>query len=193
MGLGRALKIMFTNQVKCDNCGGVIVDGTHEKNPRYFQDGMGNLKTDKMGNYIKLSSYGGDGVGVLNTLVYSAKKRVLCEYCKAAEKDKKEIAEAAEKDKKEMDNIMSQFNAGMSKVSAELAQQTALEQENLRLQNELLKQQLKNETMSRANSITSNENKTVPDVKRTANFCSGCGSALKQNARFCAKCGKRIG
>jgi len=156
MGLGRGLKIFFTNQVKCDNCGRVIVDGTYEKNPKFSFDTFGNAH--------KRPSYGGDGVGVLNTLIYSSKKRVLCDMCKALEKHGKQI------------------DAAIAQENAANAEQRELEKENLRLENQLLKQKL------------SNERNAPPPVNRgAARFCSGCGNALKQGAQFCSKCGQKLG
>jgi predicted RNA-binding Zn-ribbon protein involved in translation (DUF1610 family) len=168
MGLGKMLKITFTNKVKCEKCGRVIIDGSYESKPKYAEWGDGGFMTDKLGGLIKLPSYGGDGVGLLNTIVYGSKKKILCNLCKAIEKgtEKLEIM-AAQEDK-------------------EMAENRELEKENLRLQNELLKKQLQNEAMS-------NTNRIAPNVNRAAHFCSSCGNALKQNAKFCAKCGKRMG
>jgi hypothetical protein len=154
MGLGRAVKIFFTNQVKCDNCGRVIVDGTTYSKPKYKWDGSNNAA----GQFQ-------DGVGVLNTLVYSAKKRVLCDMCKALEKHGKQI------------------DAAIAQENAANAEQRELEKENLRLENQLLKQKLNNESRN-----------APPPVNRAAvRFCSGCGNALKQGAQFCSKCGQRMG
>ena len=153
MGLGRGLKIFFTNQVKCDNCGRVIVDGTTYSKPKYHRGGQFNAE-----------SLYQDGVGVLNTLVYSAKKRVLCDMCKALEKHGKKI------------------DAAIAQENAANAEQRELEKENLRLENQLLKQKL------------SNERNAPPPVNRAAaRFCSGCGNALKQGAQFCSKCGQKPG
>jgi hypothetical protein len=162
MGLGKTLKIMLTQRVKCENCGAVIVDGTYNSNPSFNDRGQ------------LLPSYGGDGVGIFNTLKYGSKKKILCPMC-----------EAAEKGMKNLENII-------SKENDKLAEHMALEKENLRLQNELLKQQLKNESMPNANRITPNVNQIASNVRRASNFCSTCGSALKQGARFCTKCGTNV-
>ena len=167
MGIGKTLKIVFTQQVKCDRCGDVIVDGTFNSKPKY--------RTDNLGNTHKIPSYGGDGVGVLNTLVYGNKKKNLCRMCKTLERNNKEFGDL------------------MAKEREEGAEQEALHKEKLRLENELLKQKIKNETMSNSNSTASNEHNTGHKAKRVNNFCSSCGNALKPNAQFCSQCGKRIG
>ena len=166
MGLGKTLKIMLTQQVKCENCGAVIVDGTYSSGE---YDSRGNRKP----NYSAQADVG-DGVGIFNTLKYGSKKKILCKMC-----------EAAEKGMKNLENIM-------NKENEKLAEHIALEKENLRLQNELLKQQLKNESMPSANRITPNVNQIASNVRRASNFCSTCGSALKQGARFCSKCGANV-
>jgi len=205
MGLGKMLKIGFTQQVKCDNCGAVIIDGTYNSNPRYAKWGDGSFMTDAFGQIQEVSNQGGDGVGVLNTLIYGSKSRVLCKMCQTMEKFNKKMEQTA------------------AEENARLEGHLALEQENLRLQNELLKQQLENEARARTTAPVASRpapveyipaplgappaesvaapvaNRTAPVASRPApvcranNFCSGCGSPLKQGAKFCSKCGKRLG
>lgn len=165
---------MLTNRVVCDNCGAVIVDGTVGTESMFNLDAFGN--PFKNGNYNNNRLYG-DGVGLLNTLVYGAKKKVLCRECQRMEK--------------QMDRV-----EGMAaKENAALADQRALQQENLLLQNELLKQKLQNETretrstpIAPAPAITH----TAPAVRTAGKFCTNCGTRLKQNANFCTKCGTNI-
>ena len=131
MGLGNTLKIMLTQQVKCENCGAVIVDGTVGTQSMFKLDAFGN--SYKNDNYNTNKLYG-DGVGVLNTLKYGSKKKILCSMCQVLEKQSEK-----------MEQIMSQEN-----------------------------------------------NEMAGNVTRAANFCTSCGTALKQNAKFCSHCGTKI-
>jgi len=194
MGLGKALGIMLTQKIKCDNCGAVLADGTiNTRPPQYAKDtNTGRYLTDINGERQRINNYG-DGIGILSVIKYGSKDRVLCDYCLAEEQEKKERQE-----------MVSAISAELSKANAEQAEQAALLQENLRLQNELLKQQLNNAAISnanpampnaavpRANAVTPNINNNVPTVKRANNFCSKCGNALKPNAKFCTKCGAKF-
>jgi hypothetical protein len=162
MGLGKMIKIAFTSEIKCDNCGRVIVDGTG--------------KTGRFNSAGKLlpNSVGMEGVGLINTLVYGSKKKNLCSMCKALEKSHKKIDEA------------------VAAEEAKYAEEIALEKENLRLQNDLLKKQLANESMPTMSRSAPNVSSSLPKAKKAAKFCSDCGSALKPNSRFCIKCGQAI-
>jgi hypothetical protein len=176
MGLGKMVKIAFTHQIKCDKCGRVIVDGTYEKNPRYTSNGE------------RLPSYGGDGVGVFNTLKYGGKKQNLCELCKALEENTKQFDKIVAKENKELEE---QKKLEKERMDLE-REKLQMEKEKLRLEKENLKQRTNNATVPEVNRTTPGVNKTVPNVKRATNFCSSCGSPLKQNARFCSKCGKSL-
>jgi hypothetical protein len=166
MGVGNTLKILFTQKVKCENCGMVIVDGT-ERTSRMF---LGNDGYHRATNP--------QGVGIFNTLYYGSKGRILCDVCKSIEKATK------------------QYEKEIAKEEAVIAEAAALEEENLRLQNQLLRKQLENEANAErlmTNNSRPNQQTIAPAAKRAANFCAGCGSALKPNARFCGKCGRQIG
>jgi hypothetical protein len=139
------------------------VDGSYEENPRYNEKGQ------------RLPSYGGDGVGFLDTLIYGAKKEILCDNCKRLSKISNSLTKNFDKQMEEM------------LKRPDVKAQMDLERENLELSNRLLKQQLK----------AVNENRAAPNIpqpssNRKSNFCSNCGGALKANARFCSGCGKSV-
>jgi hypothetical protein len=165
MGLGKMVKITFSNKIKCDRCGSVIVDGSYEEKPRY---------TEKGG---RLPSYGGDGVGFLNTLIYGSKKEILCDSCKRMNKVTDGIKKNYDKQMEEMMN------------RPDIKAQIDLERENLELNNLYLKQQL---AAVNKNNPPPAINIPQPSSNRKSNFCSHCGGALKANARFCSGCGKSV-
>jgi len=209
MGLGKTLGIILTQKIKCDNCGAVLKDGTVNNRPRNRADGR-YTTVNFAGEIVPINNYG-NGIGVFSAIKYGAKERVLCNFCMANEQYAEQLKIQEEQEKKERQELVSTISAELSKANAEQAQQAALLQENLRLQNELLKQQLNNATMSNVqsnvatpnakmpNTVMPNANRmptqignNIPNVKRANNFCSKCGNALKPNARFCTKCGAKF-
>ncbi|MDR0322319.1 MAG: hypothetical protein LBI28_12530 [Treponema sp.] len=164
MGIGKTLKIMFTNKVKCDNCGSVIIDGTISKSPEYDSRGR-----------VRNSNPGMEGVGLLDTIIYGAKKKVLCNRCKTIERVKKNT-------EKEMNEFMNRPD--VKKQIALEKENLELERENLELNNRYLKQQL-NRSAPATKKLQSNSNGKT-------NFCSQCGNALKPNGRFCPGCGQSV-
>ena len=165
MGVLKMLKYTFTSQIKCDECGDVIVNGAYKKPDRY---------TTVNGKFTVIPSVTNVGVGFLNTMVYGLKDKVICDSCKARAKADAKFAKVLEDNSKKWDEIIAQ-------EKAENAEMEALQKENLRMENELLKQKLKKE--SQASRPVANQN--IPNTRRANNFCSGCGNALKPNAGFC--------
>jgi len=119
MGLGKTLKIALTQQIKCDKCGAVIVDGSYNKDPNYITDNFGNLR---------LTNPGGSGVGIFNNLVYGAQKKTLCSACKFAESFKKD-----------MEGIQAQQDQAIADAMELDREKMEMEKEKIELERELLR------------------------------------------------------
>jgi hypothetical protein len=200
VGLGKTLKIMFTQQIKCDYCGGVIVDGRTYSQPKYHTSETirnGQVHTRVTG-FNSQSQYM-DGVGVLDTIIHGAKKHSFCSP--ACERAFKEAAEY-KKNKPEIERQAHQ-------AAEKLENSVRLAEENMRLSNAYMKMELEKNRQSGGNRQAPAYYQTAnppartaappaanraadQPVRKAANFCSKCGSPLKPNAHFCGKCGNSV-